>query len=56
MHFESISNLSRLLAQTPQITVGKDPTDIQINIDTGKIYVSDRGSNTVSVVDKSSII
>jgi len=48
---ESINNLSRVLAQTPQITVGADPTDIQINTDTGKIYVANKGSNSVSVIE-----
>ncbi len=34
--------------------VGKSPSDIQINQDTGKIYVANQGSDTVTVIDSES--
>lgn len=34
--------------------VGKNPSDIQINQATNKIYVANSGSNTVSVIDGNS--
>ena len=41
---ESIIQQTKLLGESPQITVGKNPSDIQVNQDTGKIYVANKDS------------
>jgi YVTN family beta-propeller protein len=51
---ESITQQRKSLGEGPQITVGKGPTDIQVNEATNKIYVANRDSGTVSVIDSDS--
>ncbi len=51
---ESISQQEKSLGNIPQIIVGEDPRDIEINKDTNKIYVANAGFNTVSVIDSDS--
>jgi DNA-binding beta-propeller fold protein YncE len=51
---ESITQNRELLAKTPQIMVGKAPADIQINIQTNKIYVANQRSDSVTVIDSAS--
>ena len=46
---ESITQEKSL--EDTHIVVGNDPQDIQINIQTNKIYVANKASNTVSVID-----
>ena len=46
---ESITQEKSL--EDTHIVVGNDPQDVQINIQTNKIYVGDKGPNTVSVID-----
>src|SRR5215469_1560215 len=42
------------LERQPQIVVGHNPSDIEINEDANKIYVASRGSNSVSIIDGTS--
>jgi YVTN family beta-propeller protein len=51
---ESITQQRKLLGGGPQIMVGSAPADIKVNIHTNKIYVANRGSNSVSVIDSNS--
>jgi YVTN family beta-propeller protein len=49
---ESITQ--NMLRETNEIRVGNNPTDIQINQYTNKIYVANSNSSTVSVIDSNS--
>ena len=51
---QSITKERKSLGNGPQIMVGKFPMDIQVNQVTGKIYVANTGSDSVSVIDSDS--
>jgi YVTN family beta-propeller protein len=51
---ESINQQKKLLGNIPQLIVGSSPIDIQVNPKTSKIYVANRGSDSVSVIDSNS--
>jgi len=51
---ESITQQRKLLEGGPQIIVGSSPADIKVNIHTNKIYVANRESDSVSVIDSNS--
>jgi YVTN family beta-propeller protein len=42
------------LGKGPEITVGGNPVDIQINRETNKIYVANELSNSISMIDSES--
>jgi YVTN family beta-propeller protein len=42
---------ARALTVTASIPVGTTPVGVGVNPDTGRVYVANRGSNTVSVID-----
>jgi YVTN family beta-propeller protein len=51
----SLESIKRVTPfDTPQIIVGNRPADVQINQQTHKIYVANKASNSVSVIDTDS--
>ncbi len=50
-NFTNIDNLNRLGLEIPGIKVGNRPTSVGVNQFTDNVYVTNRQSNTVSVID-----